>query len=92
MRVGAHDATVCVQIECGARHTAALTSSGQLYVWGFAMYGQLARPVSSRGIADEGRDQDSDVPSMVKIGGAAGSEKIECVSCGAFHTHVVLQW
>ncbi len=32
-----------VQISCGKRHSAALTSHGRLYTWGSNEYGQLGR-------------------------------------------------
>ena len=41
--INANDTTSWTQIECGERHTVALSSSGDVFTWGWSYYGQLGR-------------------------------------------------
>lgn len=43
---GAGDEEFC-SISCGARHSAAVTKKGRVYVWGWGFYGQLPDVISS---------------------------------------------
>ena len=61
-------------IDAGCRHAAAVTNSGNLYVWGFNYYHQL-------GLNSE--DKDVDVPVKCPL------DKVVSVSCGYFHTMVI---
>lgn len=60
------------QISAGCRHSAAVTSSGRLYCWGFNFYEQL-------GIGEGDRDYDK--PTLVEQIGP-----VKMISCGYFHT------
>lgn len=68
-----------LQISCGAAHTACVTASGQLFVWGCGDGGRL-------GIGEECLGPQYE-PVLVEALSAAG-ERIASVSCGNSHTLV----
>lgn len=59
-------------ISCGARHTAMVTDTGEVFCWGWNKYGQL-------GLGDV---VDRNVPSQVKTDGYVARN----VACGWWHT------
>jgi len=72
------DKTV-VAVSCGATHTAALTDEGRVYTWGGGVSGQL-------GHGDKLQQLE---PTLV--GGVLEHKKVVAVSCGGFHTMVLLK-
>lgn len=67
------------KISCGAAHTACVTASGQLFVWGCGDGGRL-------GLGEERMGHQFE-PVLVEALASAG-EKIGSVSCGNSHTLV----
>lgn len=67
------------KISCGAAHTACVTASGQLFVWGCGDGGRL-------GLGEERLGHQFE-PVLVEALASAG-EKIGSVSCGNSHTLV----
>jgi alpha-tubulin suppressor-like RCC1 family protein len=72
------DKTV-VAVSCGATHTAALTDEGRVYTWGGGVSGQL-------GHGDKLQQLE---PTLVA--GVLEHKKVVAVSCGGFHTMVLLK-
>lgn len=66
-----------VFVACGGYHSAAITSKGELFTWGWNHFGQL-------GIEN---NQDQSVPTLVT---ALRGKKITWVSCGEGHTTAVI--
>lgn len=62
-----------VQVECGARHTAAVVDSGHLYAWGNSRRGALGG-----GLAEE-------VVSVPRAVEAMEGKKVKAVACGKRH-------
>uniref|UniRef100_A0A6B2L9K2 RCC1-like domain-containing protein n=1 Tax=Arcella intermedia TaxID=1963864 RepID=A0A6B2L9K2_9EUKA len=62
---------------CGGYHSLALTEEGELYGWGYNVYGQL------------GIERQNAIPRPTKINHPFPS-KIEQISCGCFHSMVLL--
>ncbi|XP_057769819.1 ultraviolet-B receptor UVR8 isoform X2 [Salvia miltiorrhiza] len=77
--------TVVRQVSCGAVHVVALSEDGLLQAWGYNVYGQLGRGITSEGlqgarlIKGYARFLD-EAPELVKI--------IQ-VSCGEYHTAAI---
>ncbi|XP_059570446.1 RCC1 domain-containing protein 1 isoform X2 [Alligator mississippiensis] len=65
------------QVNCGSRHTAAVTRQGELYTWGWGKYGQLGH----------GDRASSDQPRVVAYFPANGL-RVEEVVCGPWTTYV----
>ncbi|XP_064013850.1 RCC1 domain-containing protein 1 isoform X2 [Pogoniulus pusillus] len=65
------------RVSCGSRHTAVVTSVGDLYTWGWGKYGQLGH----------GDNASSDQPRPVKYLAAEGLRAEEVV-CGPWTTYV----
>ncbi|NXX50972.1 RCCD1 protein, partial [Tricholaema leucomelas] len=65
------------RVSCGSRHTAVVTSIGELYTWGWGKYGQLGH----------GDNASSDQPRPVKYLAAEGLRAEEVV-CGPWTTYV----
>ncbi|KYO41897.1 unc-45-like protein B [Alligator mississippiensis] len=65
------------QVNCGSRHTAAVTRQGELYTWGWGKYGQLGH----------GDRASSDQPRAVAYFPANGL-RVEEVVCGPWTTYV----
>ncbi|XP_024362461.1 uncharacterized protein [Physcomitrium patens] len=63
----------CVEVACGARHSAVLTGSGKIFAWGWNKYGQL-------GLGDC-NNRDLPVQVTMNDGGRAAS-----IACGWWHT------
>jgi hypothetical protein len=63
-----------VQVACGARHTAAVTSSGDLLCWGWNSYGQCGQGACSQAAAS---------PALVA---ALGGLRVVAVAAGLGHT------
>ncbi|KAF0719156.1 Aste57867_1246 [Aphanomyces stellatus] len=66
------------QVTCGSYHTAAVTTSGDLYTWGGGMYGKLGH----------GNEVGHSVPFLVET---LSNLKVNQVACGSRHTVVLLQ-
>eukprot|EP00802_Teleaulax_amphioxeia_P009873 Tamp_09895.p1 GENE.Tamp_09895~~Tamp_09895.p1 ORF type:complete len:632 (+),score=69.99 Tamp_09895:203-1897(+) len=72
------DAERAVMVACGHFHTAAVTASGKLYLWGFGGCGQLA-------VGDwTSRLRPTPVPAR-----SLGGERVEYVACGLMQTAAV---
>ena len=72
------DAERAVMVACGHFHTAAVTASGKLYLWGFGGCGQLA-------VGDwTSRLRPTPVPAR-----SLGGERVEFVACGLMQTAAV---
>ncbi|XP_017555562.1 RCC1 domain-containing protein 1 [Pygocentrus nattereri] len=65
------------KVSCGSRHTASITSSGNLYTWGWGHYGQLGH----------GSKCSSDEPKVVEYF-SNGGMTVEDVVCGLWNTFV----
>ncbi|XP_060770961.1 RCC1 domain-containing protein 1-like isoform X3 [Neoarius graeffei] len=65
------------KVSCGSRHTAAITSTGDLYTWGWGFYGQLGH----------GSRCSSDEPKIVEFF-SGGGMSVEDVTCGLWNTFV----
>ncbi|XP_036391543.1 RCC1 domain-containing protein 1-like isoform X1 [Megalops cyprinoides] len=65
------------KVSCGSRHTAAITSAGDLYTWGWGEYGQLGQVTTSS----------SDQPIQVGFFADHGLHVIDVV-CGPWNTFV----
>ncbi|XP_013980570.1 RCC1 domain-containing protein 1 isoform X1 [Salmo salar] len=65
------------KISCGSRHTAAVTSTGDLYTWGWGEYGQLG----------QGTVNSSDEPRQVEFFKDQGLRVVDVV-CGPWNTFV----
>ncbi|XP_034144249.1 RCC1 domain-containing protein 1 [Esox lucius] len=65
------------KVSCGSRHTAAVTSSGDLYTWGWGEYGQLG----------QGNMSSSDEPKQVRFFKDQGLRVLDVV-CGPWNTFV----
>jgi alpha-tubulin suppressor-like RCC1 family protein len=65
-------------VSCGARHTACVTSRGELVVWGWNAYGQL-------GVGDR---ETREAPTRVAAPARAEKKKARAVACGRWHTVV----
>ncbi|XP_041693949.1 RCC1 domain-containing protein 1-like isoform X5 [Coregonus clupeaformis] len=65
------------KISCGSRHTAAVTSTGDLYTWGWGEYGQLG----------QGTVSSSDEPRRVEFFKDQGLRVVDVV-CGPWNTFV----
>ena len=68
--------TTWTQVACGLFHTAAVSSDGEVFTWGYGYYGQLGH----------GDRKDRTVPTKVEI---PGGEAIVKVACGDEHTAAV---
>ena len=64
------------QIACGGWHTVALSPNGEVFTWGFGIYGQLGH----------GDGEIRHVPTKVE---SLSRETIVKVACGAWHTAAV---
>ena len=64
------------QVACGDTHTAAVSSNGEVFTWGWGYYGQLGH----------GDHIDRTVPTKVEI---PGGEAVVKVTCGTLHTAAV---
>lgn len=70
-----------VMVACGARHTAAVTTQGGLWMWGMGHMGQLGVHGGGEGIET--------MPSPALVGAdLLGRRHIAMVACGGFHTLV----
>ncbi|XP_076863761.1 uncharacterized protein rccd1 isoform X2 [Brachyhypopomus gauderio] len=65
------------KVSCGSRHTAVITSTGDLYTWGWGLYGQLGH----------GSECSSDEPKIVEYF-SNGGMNVEDVVCGLWNTFV----
>ncbi|XP_056308023.1 RCC1 domain-containing protein 1 isoform X2 [Danio aesculapii] len=65
------------RISCGSRHTAAVTSSGDLYTWGWGQYGQLGH----------GTEYSTDEPTPVDYF-SSRRLSVKDVVCGSWNTFV----
>jgi alpha-tubulin suppressor-like RCC1 family protein len=65
-----------VAVACGAAHTVALDSTGQVHVWGNNEYGALGN----------GSTANSSVPMAVSSYGTLKGKIVIAISCGALHT------
>ncbi|XP_073798700.1 RCC1 domain-containing protein 1 isoform X1 [Danio rerio] len=65
------------RISCGSRHTAAVTSAGDLYTWGWGQYGQLGH----------GTEHSTDEPTPVDYF-SSHSLSVKDVVCGSWNTFV----
>lgn len=63
----------CVHVSAGARHSAAVTSSGELLTWGWGLYGQLGH----------GDEADATEPQPVR---RLGGLRVIGAACGLAHT------
>jgi alpha-tubulin suppressor-like RCC1 family protein len=70
-----------VQVAAGARHSLALTTTGQLYAFGDNRYGQLGTP------ANEGIDAANPTPALVGL--PAGAGQAVAIAAGAAHSLVL---
>ncbi|XP_053371592.1 RCC1 domain-containing protein 1 [Clarias gariepinus] len=75
--VDVSEASEISMVSCGSRHTAAITSTGDLYTWGWGLYGQLGH----------GSRCSSDEPKIVEFFTSAGMS-VRHVSCGLWNTFV----
>ncbi|XP_062847584.1 RCC1 domain-containing protein 1 [Trichomycterus rosablanca] len=66
-----------IKVSCGSRHTTAITSTGDLYTWGWGQYGQLGH----------GSECSSDEPKVVEYFISSGL-RVEDVVCGLWNTFV----
>jgi alpha-tubulin suppressor-like RCC1 family protein len=66
----------CVAVRCGSYHTLAITTAGDLYVWGLGDLGQL------------GHGSTSNLPAPFHLRGVLQGAKISDVACGGRHTLV----
>merc|ERR1712169_105093 len=62
-----------VQLACGANHTAAITDSGQLYTWGYAVNGRLGH----------GDEEDQKIPKIVA---PMQGKQVRQIACGGCHS------
>lgn len=78
-----HDA----QVACGARHSAALTSDGQLFCWGWDAYGAVTGvDRTDEHVASSSKDtRVCAVPTLVHEGRCVD------VAAGGWHTHVLME-
>ena len=67
---------VMVQVTCGSYHTAAVSSTGDLFTWGGGMYGKLGH----------GTEQGHSAPKRVE--GLVG-KKVSQIACGSRHTAII---
>lgn len=74
------DISIC-SVSCAHSHSAAISSSGDLYTWGSAVSGKLGV-----GVVEDTYEQFAAIPLLVKF---PGKRKIRSVSCGAAHTGAV---
>ncbi|TRY96017.1 hypothetical protein DNTS_002168 [Danionella cerebrum] len=65
------------RISCGSRHTAAVTSAGELYTWGWGEYGQLGH----------GSESSTDEPELVEYF-CSHKMSVTDVVCGLWSTYV----
>ncbi|XP_026859045.2 RCC1 domain-containing protein 1 isoform X1 [Electrophorus electricus] len=65
------------KVSCGSRHTVVITSTGDLYTWGWGQYGQLGH----------GSECSSDEPKIVEYF-SSGGMTVEDVVCGLWNTFV----
>ena len=72
--INANSMTSWTQIECGGRHTVALSSSGEVFTWGNNDYGQLGR---------HSDDESRNVPTKVE---RFSEDRIIKVACGNYFT------
>ncbi|KAK3558314.1 hypothetical protein QTP86_014701, partial [Hemibagrus guttatus] len=75
--VDVSEASEIKKVSCGSRHTAAITSTGDLYTWGWGLYGQLGH----------GSRCSSDEPQIVAFF-SSGKMSVEDVICGLWNTFV----
>ncbi|KAG7324308.1 hypothetical protein KOW79_012324 [Hemibagrus wyckioides] len=75
--VDVSEASEIKKVSCGSRHTAAITSTGDLYTWGWGLYGQLGH----------GSRCSSDEPKIVEFF-SSGKMSVEDVTCGLWNTFV----
>ncbi|KAK2834404.1 hypothetical protein Q7C36_015105 [Tachysurus vachellii] len=75
--VDVSEATEIKKVSCGSRHTAAITSTGDLFTWGWGLYGQLGH----------GSRCSSDEPKIVEFF-SNGKMSVEDVICGLWNTFV----
>ncbi|KAF4081275.1 hypothetical protein AMELA_G00159600 [Ameiurus melas] len=75
--VDVSEASEINKVCCGSRHTAAITSTGDLYTWGWGLYGQLGH----------GSRCSSDEPKIVEFF-SGGRMSVEDVICGLWNTFV----
>jgi len=68
-----------VLVAAGRHHTVAVTLEGELWVWGYGLYGQL-------GLGD---DANRLAPTLVGVEVAFGGSPVLTVACGDFHSLVV---
>ncbi|XP_030645753.1 RCC1 domain-containing protein 1 [Chanos chanos] len=69
--------TEITKVSCGSRHTAAISSTGNLYTWGWGNYGQLGH----------GSECSSDEPMLVAYFSSHGLW-VQDVVCGLWNTFV----
>jgi uncharacterized repeat protein (TIGR02543 family) len=67
-------------VASGSRHSAAITSTGRIFTWGFNLYGQLGDGTTNR------RDSPFEITGKFNL---VGSEKISSVSLGIFHSAAI---
>jgi alpha-tubulin suppressor-like RCC1 family protein len=71
---------VVVAIACGAAHTVALDSTGNVHTWGYNFYGQLGKNTGGAGT-------DVYVPTLISgYYGSLASSSVVAIACGDFHT------
>lgn len=66
------------RVSCGAYHTAAITSRGEMWTWGRGDHGQLGHGDTSNRLQ----------PTLVEVF-RADNQKISLISCGTMHTLAV---
>ena len=84
------DGREVTQIACGAKHSAAVSSSGDLYMWGSGLQGQTG--LASASLDEKTNDAITGVQLLPKLlSSFVGHHKIRAVACGEAHTACVTE-
>ncbi|KAJ8604157.1 hypothetical protein CTAYLR_008578 [Chrysophaeum taylorii] len=80
-------------VACGAHHSAAVTTNGDLWTWGWSEHGRLGRPsgsvCQSGSVAEGEEDEDgrpSGLPQRVEFVEGSSNVFVRAVACGSCHT------
>lgn len=76
---GALSGKTITAFSAGDQHSIAVTSTGEVYAWGYNAYGQL-------GIGTNGSGVDKNVPTAVDMSGALNGMIVTAVAAGGYHS------